>query len=269
MGVDVGVSPVFNVATILRTGFLLGLISLATGSLTTSVRAAEIKVFALQSPQIVMGELAGDFEHRTGYKIIQLSKTTESPAAVKARIDAGESFDAACLTTSVLDQLIKDGKLVADTRTNFMRVPIGVAVRSGAPKPDISTVEAFKRTLLNAKSIAYLKGFSSGPYLEALFDRWGIGAELQQKAKRPDTDIVGELVARGEAEIGVTAIATMMATKGVDVVGPIPSEIQSPVLFACAVGASAAAPDVARDLIKLLTGPAAIPVFRAKGMEPW
>jgi len=269
MGVDVGISPVFNVATILRTGFLLGLISLATGSLTTSVRAAEIKVFALQSPQIVMGELAGDFEHRTGYKIIQLSKTTESPAAVKARIDAGESFDAACLTTSVVDQLIKDGKLVADTRTNFMRVPIGVAVRSGAPKPDISTVEAFKRTLLNAKSIAYLKGFSSGPYLEALFDRWGIGAELQQKAQRPDTDIVGELVARGEAEIGVTAIATMMATKGVDVVGPIPSEIQSPVLFACAVGTSATTPDVARDLIKLLTGPAAIPVFRAKGMEPW
>jgi molybdate transport system substrate-binding protein len=191
------------------------------------------------------------------------------PAATKARIDAGESFDAVCLTTSTIDQLTKEGKLVADTRTNFMRVPIGVAVRSGAPKPDIGSVEAFKRTLLNAKSIAYLKGGSSGPYLDALFNRWGIGPELQQKTRRPDTDIVGELVARGDAEIGVTAITTMKATKGVDVVGPIPSEIQSPVLVACAVGAKAAAPDAARQLVKFLSGPGAIPILKSKGAEPW
>src|SRR5689334_7676746 len=172
----------------------------------TSVRAAEIKVFAMQSAQIVMRDLAGEFEHRTGDKIVQLSPTTELPAGSKTRIDAGERFDAACLTPPILDELIKEGKLIADTRTNFLRVPIGVAVRSGAPKPDISTVEAFRRTLLNAKSIAYLKGGSSGPYLQALFDRWGIGPELQQKTKRPDTDVVGDLVARGDAQIGVTAI---------------------------------------------------------------
>jgi molybdate transport system substrate-binding protein len=231
--------------------------------------AAEIRVFALQSPQIVMNDLAAEFEQRTGYKITQLSKTTELPAAVKARIDAGESFDAAFLTTPVLDQLIKEGKLVGDTRANFLRVPIGVAVRSGAQKPDISSVEAFKRAMLKAKSIAYLKGGSSGPYLESLFERWGIGDALRPKSKRPDTDSVGELVAQGEAEIGVTAIATLIATKGVDIVGPIPAEIQSPVLFTGAVGAKAAAPDIARDLIKFLTGPAAIPVIKSKGMEPW
>jgi len=216
-----------------------------------------------------MRDLAADFEHKTGYKIIQLSRTTELPTAVKTRIDAGESFDVAFLTTPVLDQLIKEGKLIADARTNFLRVPIGVAVRSGAAKPDISSVEAFKRTLLNANSIAYLKGGSNGPYLEALFDRWGIGAELQPKSKRPDTDVVGELVGRGEVEIGVTAIATMIATSGVDIVGPIPPEIQSPVLFAGAVATNAAVPDVARDLIKFLTGSAAIPVIKSKGMEPW
>jgi len=191
------------------------------------------------------------------------------PAGTKARIDAGETFDVVCLTTSVIDQLIKEGRLVADTRRNFLRVPIGVAVRSGAPKPDISSVEAFKRTILNAKSIAYLKGGSSGPYLEALFDRLGIGPELQRKTKRPDTDIVGELVARGDAEIGITAISTMKATRGVDVLGPIPSEIQSPVLVACAVGTRAAAPAAARQLIKLLTGPGAIPILKSRGMEPW
>jgi len=249
---------VFKIATLLL-----------AGSLAASVRAAEIKVLAMQSAQIVMRDLAGDFEHRTGQKVVQLSRTTELPAAIKARIDAGESFDAACLTTSVLDQLIKEGRLVAGTRTNFLRVPIGVAVRSGAPKPDISSVEAFKRTLLKAKSIAYLKGGSSGPYLEALFNSWEIGPELQKKAKRPDTDIVGELVARGDAEIGVTAISTMKATKGVDVLGPIPSAIQSPVLVACAVGTRATAPDAARKLIKFLSGPAAIPVIKAKGMQPW
>ena len=191
--------------------FKIAALVLAAGSLATSARAADIKVFAMQSAQIVMRDLAGDFEHRTGDKIVQLSKVTELPAATKARIDAGESFDAVCLTTSAIDQLIKEGKVVADTRTNFMRIPIGVAVRSGAPKPDISSVEAFRRTLLNAKSIAYLKGGSSGPYLEALFNRWGISAQLRQKTKRPDTDIVGELVARGDAEIGVTAITTMKA----------------------------------------------------------
>ena len=259
----------FKTVTISLAGLVFVLGSLAAESMATSASAAEIKVFALQSPQIVMREFAAEFEQRTGFKIVQLSKTTELPAAVKTRIDEGESFDVAFLTTPVLDQLIKEGKLVADTRTNFLRVPIGVAVKAGAVKPDISSVEAFKRALLNAKSIAYLKGGSSGPYLEALFDRWGIGAELRPKSKRPDTDIVGELVAQGEAEIGVTAIATMIATSGVDIVGPIPAEIQSPVLFTAAVSTKAAAPDVARDLIKLVTAPAAASIIKSKGMEPW
>jgi molybdate transport system substrate-binding protein len=262
-------APVFKKATILAAGSVLVLGSLAAESMATSARAAEIRVFAFQSPQIVMREFAAEFEQRTGYKIVQLSTPIEPPSAVKTRIDAGESFDVAFLTTPVLDQLIKEGKLVADTRTNFVRVPIGVAVKAGAAKPDIGSVEAFKRTLLNAKSIAYLQGFSSGPYLDALFDRWGIGAELRRKSRRPDTDIVGELVARGEAELGITAIATMIATSGVEIVGPIPAEIQSPVLFTAAVSTKAAVPDVAKNLIKLLTSPAAAPIIKSKGMEPW
>jgi len=230
---------------------------------------AEIKVLALQSPQIIFNELAADFEQRTGYRITQLLRHTDMPIHAKQRADAGEAFDAAFLVPEFLDQLAKEGKIVDATRTNFLRVPIGVAVRAGASKPDISSVEAFKRTLLDARSIAYLKAGTSGPYLEGLFERFGIAPELQSKARRPETDTVGDLVAGGEAELGVTAIATLIATRGVDVVGPLPAEIQSYVSFAAGVSTNAVVPDIARDLIKFLTGPTAIPVIKAKGMEPW
>jgi molybdate transport system substrate-binding protein len=229
----------------------------------------EIKVLALQSPQIIINELAADFERRTGYKITQLLSHADLPIQVRQRTDAGEIFDAAFLETAFLDQFAKEGKIIDDTRTHFLRVPIGVAVRAGAPKPDIGSVEAFKRTLVDAKSIAYLKAAISGLYLQGLFERWGIAAELQARAKRPDTDTVGDLVAQGEAEIGVTAIATLMATRGVDIVGPLPAEIQSYVYFAAAVSTNAVVPDIARKLIEFVTGPTAIPVIRAKGMEPW
>jgi molybdate transport system substrate-binding protein len=229
---------------------------------------AEIKVLALQSPQIIINELAAGFEHRTGYRIMQLSREGDMPIHLKQRTDAGEVFDAAFLVPAFLDQLAKEGKIVDGTRTRFLRVPIGVAVRAGATKPAIGTVEAFKRALLNAKSIAYLKAGTSGPYLQGLFERLGVATEVQSKAKRPETDTVGELVARGEAEIGVTAIATLIATRGVEIVGPLPPAIQSYVFFEGAVGTNAVVPEIARALIKFVTEPSAIPVIRSKGMEP-
>jgi molybdate transport system substrate-binding protein len=150
-----------------------------------------------------------------------------------------------------------------------LRVPIGIAVRLGATKPDISSVEAIKRTLRGAKSIAYLKAGISGPYLDRLFDTWGMAEELQPKSKRTETDTVGELVAQGEAEIGVTAIATLIATPGIEVVGPIPNEIQSYVSFQGAVSANAGVPDVAAELVRFVTGPNAVSIIKSKGMEPW
>lgn len=229
----------------------------------------EIKVLALQSPQIIINELAADFQKQTGHTIKQLLRLEDMPLHIKQKTDAGVVFDAAFVVPAVLDQLEQEGKIIGSTRTNFLRVPIGVAVRAGAPKPDISSVEAFKQTLLAAKSIAYLKAGISGPYLQGLFERFGIAAEMQAKAKRTETDTVGELVAGGEAEIGVTAIATLIATRGVDIVGPIPAEIQSYVSFVGAVGANAVVPEIARELIKFVTAPAAIPVIKSKGMEPW
>ena len=230
---------------------------------------SEVRILALQSPQIIINELATAFEQQTGYKIRHLLGHADMPVHIRQRIDAGEMFDAAFVVPTLLDQLEKEGKIIPDTRTNFLRVPIGVAVRAGTTKPNISSVDAFRRMLLDASSIAYLKRGTSGPYLEGLFERFGIASEMQAKAKRPETDIVGELVARGEAEVGVTAIATLIATSGVDIVGPLPSEIQSYVSFGAAIATSTVVPDIAKSLIKFVTGPTAIPVIRSKGMEPW
>ena len=150
-----------------------------------------------------------------------------------------------------------------------MRVPIGVAVRAGAPKPDIGSVEAFKRTLLGAQSIAHLKAGTGGRFLERLFESFGIAEELRLKTKRTETDTVGELVAQGEAEIGVTAIATLIATPGIEIVGPLPPEIGCYVAFEGAVSTTAVAADIAKDLIRFVTGPGAAATIRSKGMEPW
>lgn len=229
----------------------------------------ELRVLALQSPQIIIRELAAQFTRDTGLAIAQLLDPAELPAHAQQRIDRGEAFDLAFIEDAQLTQLAGERKLLAETRRNFLRVPIGVAVKSGAAKPKIDTVEAFRQAVLAAKSVAYLNGGRSGPYLQDLFARWGIGAAVDAKALRPDTDTVGELVAAGEAELGITAIATMMATRGVDVVGRIPAEIQSYVCFAGALGPKAREAGGAKALLDFVTGPAALPVIRAKGMEAW
>src|SRR5690348_8666479 len=161
-----------------------------------------LRVLALQSPQIIIGELAAQFTRETGFAITQLLDPAELPAHARQRIDRGEAFDVAFIEDAQLDALAGEGKLLAETRRNFLRVPIGVAVKSGAAKPKIDTVDAFRQAVLKAKSVAYLNGGRSGPYLHELFARWGIGAAIDAKALRPDTDTVGELVAAGEAEIG-------------------------------------------------------------------
>ena len=149
-----------------------------------------------------------------------------------------------------------------------MRVGIGVAVRTGQPRPDISSVEAFKAALLKANSIAYLKIGVSGVYLAGLMKRLGIADELKGKTRLPEEDIVGPMVARGEADLGITAISTLLATPGLDVVGLIPAEIQQYVIFTGGVSANSPAQDAGRELLKFLTSPAVVPAIRSKGLEP-
>jgi molybdate transport system substrate-binding protein len=231
----------------------------------TAGKADELKVFTTTTMATVLREVGAKFEQKTGHKLVV---TYGVGAAIVRRINAGEPFDVFAGPSSQVASLIKDARVVADTRTNLLRVGIGIEVRVGTPKPDISSVETFKRTLLNAKSIAYLKEGASGVYLAGLLERLGIADAIKAKVTRPDTDIVSELVAKGEIEIGMVLIAQIVTTPGVELVGPLPAEVQSYISFAGAVGTNSRAPNAARDLLKFLTGPDAVPVIKSQGMEP-
>jgi molybdate transport system substrate-binding protein len=230
----------------------------------TTAHAAELKIWTARAMATVLNEVGPQFERTTGHK---LEVTSGLPAQFIKRINAGERFDILVFSPAYIDGLIKEGKIIAGTRTDLARSGLGVEVRTGAPKPDISSVDAFKRALLDAKSIAFLQ-VGSGAYLAGLMERLGIADAVRPKLTRPDTDIVSELVAKGEIEIGMVVITQILTTPGVQLVGPLPPEIQSYVVFAAGVSANSSAPDAARDLIKFLTGPIAIPVIKSQGMEP-
>jgi molybdate transport system substrate-binding protein len=172
------------------------------------------------------------------------------------------------LSPPLVGQLIKEGKIVEGTQANIVRVGVGVGVREGTPVPDIGSVEAFKNAMLAARSIAYLKEGNTGLYLAKLFEKLGIADQLRSKTTLPILDVVSELVAKGEVEVGLTAISLLLAEPGVYTVGPIPSEIQFFITFTGGVGAHAQQPDAASQLMKLLTAPEIVPLIRSKGMEP-
>lgn len=226
--------------------------------------AAEIKVWAARAIATVLTEIGPQFERTTGHKLIISS---DLPPAFQRRANAGEQFDILISGSAPVDQWIKDGKIIAETRTDIARSLIGVEVRRGAPKPDISSVAAFKRTLLNAKSIAYLR-VGSGIYVDGLIERLGIAEAIKSKVTRPESDIVSELVAKGEVELGIVVITQILTSDGVDFVGPLPAEIQSYVVFTAGISADSKVQDAARQLIIFLTGSTAIPVIKRQGMEP-
>jgi molybdate transport system substrate-binding protein len=228
------------------------------------VNAAELKVWTSRAIATVLTEIGPQFERATGHKLIISS---DLPPAFVRRANAGEPFDILISGSSPVDEWIKDGKLIAETRTDIARSGIGVEVRAGARKPNISSVEAFKRALLDAKSIAYLR-VGSGIYVDGLLERLGIAEAIKSKVTRPESDMVSELVAKGQVELGLVVITQILTTPGVELVGPLPLEIQSYIVFTAGVSAKSTAPDAARQLIKFLTGPSAIPVIRAQGMEP-
>ena len=225
--------------------------------------ADEVKVFTARAIATVLSAIGTEFARTTGHKLDVISGL---PPEFASRINAGESFDVVVSGRAVIDGLIRDGRVAADTRIDLVRSGIGVGVRAGATKPDISSVDAFKRALLNAKSIGYLK-VGSGAYLAPLLERLGIAEAIASRVTRPDTDIVSELVAKGEVELGMVVITQIMTTPGVELVGPLPPEIQSYVTFTGGVGANAKVPDAARALLEFLQRPDAVSVIAAQGME--
>jgi molybdate transport system substrate-binding protein len=228
------------------------------------VAAAEIKIWTARALATVLAEVGPQFESATGHKLVVFSGL---PPEFASRANAGEPFDIMITGSAPLDRFINEGRIIAATRTDVARSGIGVEVRAGARKPDISSVEAFKRALLEAKSIAYLR-VGSGLYLAGLLERLGVAEAIKSKVTRPESDIVSELVAKGEVELGMVVITQILTTPGVELVGPLPPEIQSYVAFTAGISASSRALEAARDLIKFLTGPVAAPVIKAQGMEP-
>jgi molybdate transport system substrate-binding protein len=186
-----------------------------------------------------------------------------SPEFVK-RINAGEQFDILTAPPPVLDNMIKAGKLEADTRTLLVSSDVGVEVRAGTPKPDISTVAAFKQALLNASSITYLPA----PGVPQMLERLGVVDAIKSKSTIPNSDIVSELVAKGEVELGIVVITQILTTPGVELVGPLPAEIKVTTTFGGAVSKNSNAPEAARALLQFLRSEEVVKVIRKQGMAP-
>jgi molybdate transport system substrate-binding protein len=237
-------------------------IALAMLFVTASAQAAEVTFICSNALKAVMEDLAPRFEKATGHKLA-ISFGSTNP--LKARIDKGEAFDLTVLGDAAIDDLVKQGKLDVATRVIVARSVLGVAIRKGAPKPDISTTEAFKRTMLNAKSIAYLDGGLTGTYLNVLFQRLGIADSMKSKYKNARG---GEAVVSGEAELGVTQVSEILYEKGAELAGQLPAEIQNYTNFPAAVAIGAKQAEAAKALLKYLASPDAVRVMKAYGLEP-
>lgn len=193
--------------------------------------------------------------------------TYESTNAILRRLAAGEEADLAILIDTTIDDLIKAGTLRADSRCDLARSGVAIAVRAGAPKPDISTPEAFKRAMLAARSIAYTKSGASGIYFASVIERLGIADEINRKAKVQD-GLTGEVAARGEADIAVQQMSELFPVAGIDIVGPLPDGLQKMTVFTAAIFTATRRALEAAALIERLAGPATEAVIKTKGLEP-
>jgi len=249
-------------------GTLLALAIAGVGAVTPNLAtAAELKVLTAGAYKQVLVALVPDFEKQTGHKV---TLDNDTVGALTKRIEGGEAFDVAVLTPAAVNALISKGKLADGTRATLARVGVGVMVKSGAPKPDISSVDAFKRALIAAKSVAYIdpaSGGSSGIYVAGLLDKLGIADQVKPKAKLKQGGYVADLIASGEAELGIHQISEIVPVKEVTLVGPLPADIQNYTVYAAGVGSGAKDGEAVKALIRALTGPAAAEVLKSKGME--
>ena len=227
--------------------------------------AAEIRVLSTQATEEAYRELVPQFEKASGNKV---TTTFTGTLDANKRLAAGESYDLLIMSGPSIDEHIKGGKVVPGSRVDVAKSGVGVGVKAGAPKPDISTVEALKKTLLAAKSIGYSTG-PSGNYVVGLFQRMGIADEVKPKLKQTPTGVfVGSIIASGEAEIGFQQVSELSHFAGVDYVGPLPADVQYITVFASGIATGAKEADAAKALVKFITAPTAAPAFKKRGMEP-
>lgn len=243
------------------------IIALAFMALCGSASAADLKVLTAGAFKPVVVALAPAFEQRTRHRLVIDNDTA---GALQRRIGNGEAFDVVVLTPAALDQLASAGKVDAATSARLARVGIGVAVKQGAPAPDIGSVAAFRQALLDARAVAYIDpaaGGSSGVYLSGLFTTMGIAPQIQAKAVLVPGGLVAQRVVDGKADIAIHQISEILAVPGAALVGPIPAEIQNYTVYAGAVAATARDPAAAKAFLALLGSAEAREVLRQKGME--
>jgi molybdate transport system substrate-binding protein len=228
--------------------------------------AADIKVLSVVPLKTTMDMLGPQFEAATGHKLVIAYGGSDQ---IKRRVENGEEFDVAVAFLELIEDLIKQGKLVADSRKIIASVPIAVAVKKGAPKPDISTVDAFKRTLLNAKSISHSAEGGSGIYFKGLIERLGIAAELKSKLRPINgATLVVPAVVKGEADIAVITTPYIAMEPGADLVGALPGELQQLIVYTAGISSAARQAGAAKALITHLTTPEAAKLLKSKGLDP-
>ena len=227
--------------------------------------AAEIQVLCSNGLKAVLEDLAPQFEKASGHKVVVKFGLA---AGFKQQIESGTAFDVAVLTPPMIDDLIKQGRMAADSRAVIARTGLGIMVRAGARKPDVRDTEAFKRSLQGARSIAFAKEGASGVAFANTIEKLGIAASLKTKLKPTASgEEVNDLVVRGDAEFGILPLSEILAVKGAELGGMFPADVQTYIVMATAVSSNAKQAAAARDLIKFLMAPAALPAIKAKGME--
>jgi molybdate transport system substrate-binding protein len=238
--------------------------------LTGAAGAAEVRVMISGGLTAAYKALVPEFERQTGNKVL----TAYGPSmgttvnAIPVRLERGEPADVLILVGYALGDLVKQGKVIADSRVDLVKSPIGVAVKAGAPKPDISSADAVKRALLAAKTVAYSDS-ASGVYVSTeMFDKLGIADAMKDKARKIPATPVGEIVARGDAELGFQQIAELRPVPGIDIVGQLPPDLQKITVFSAGIASAAREPDAGRALIKFLASPAARDALIKSGLDP-
>jgi len=227
--------------------------------------AAEVKVLSAIAMRPVINELGPQFERASGHKLVLQFDTI---GALRRKIDAGEPFDVTLGTGPLLGELINQGK-VGGTRVDIARSGIGVFGRTSAPKPDLQSADAFKRAMLETKSITYTKDTPAASYLPTLFERLGIGEQMKAKTRlgaAPGETV--ESVASGQVELGFAVLSAFEPVADIQLLAPLPAELQNYTVYAGGVGAAAKEAAAGKALLDFLKAPAAAPVLRAKGMEP-
>jgi molybdate transport system substrate-binding protein len=223
-----------------------------------------LKLISSMAAREVLGELAAQYQRATGQPV-----TAEAAGGVDVakRVQGGEAVDAVVLANNAIEKLIAEGRLLAGSRVDLARSGVAIAVRSGAAQPDVSTENAVKRAVLEARTLSYSTG-PSGVYLEKLFERWGILEKIRSRIVVPPPGVpVGSLVASGAAELGFQQLSELMSLAGVEVIGPLPPAIQTLTTFSGGISVRSGAPEAARALLDYMASPAALNVKRKHGMD--